>query len=182
MDSVMIISITLGYLLGTYLFNTRKMKLEVILSLGSFISLLGFLLSSFSTTWAWFLIFYGFFIGIGCGMMYFPPLQCSWEYFPTEKRGLITGIVFSGMGVGQMLCSLVSFVILNPHDPINQIDSDDTVASTKDQIAYQVPYMFRALCSIWAVLCLVAITLIKRPENAGKTRKKQTDLFRSDYV
>ena len=74
MNSFMIITITLGYLIGTYLFNTMKLSLKFILSLGSIISLTGFFVVSYCEKWISFSIFYAGFIGIGCGIVYFPPL------------------------------------------------------------------------------------------------------------
>ena len=66
--------VVVGYNIGTYIFNTRKLSITFVLISGSFISLIGFLCASFTTSPVFFIIFYGVFSGIGCGMMYLPPL------------------------------------------------------------------------------------------------------------
>lgn len=62
----------------------------------------GFLLmSQISSAWQMYLI-YGLLIGIGYSAGYVPPISTSARWF-TEKRGLVLGIVVSGVGIGAMI-------------------------------------------------------------------------------
>ena len=72
-ESVMIICITLGCVVGTYLFNTRKFNPKIVIFIGSVFILIGCFSASFTKEFYWFVICWGL-NGIGCGMIYLPPM------------------------------------------------------------------------------------------------------------
>ena len=80
---------------------------------GGAIAIAGMMLSTFVTNFWLFLICYGMMSGIGCGLNYMIPVCCGWEYYP-EKKGLITGIIFSAYGLGSFFYSLISTALVNP--------------------------------------------------------------------
>ena len=88
--------------------------------------------------------------GIGCGINYFVPIVCSWEYFPNRK-GLITGIMVGSYGLGSFVYTQVSTMIINPN---NELPYDVGIKDVKyfhENVARRVPTMFRILAFIWMV-------------------------------
>ena len=91
-----------GYQLGTYLLNKRGWHPKAVLAMGGGIALCGITIASFMTNFWAFVFFYGVISAIGCGMNYFVPMVCAWEYFP-ERKGLTTGLLESAYGAGSFI-------------------------------------------------------------------------------
>ena len=106
-DFFLVLLNVIGYQIGTYLLNKRGWNPKVVLALGATISLGGITASSYMTNFWAFLFLYGGLSGIGCGINYFIPMVCSWEYFPTRK-GLITGIMVGSYGIGSFVYTQIS--------------------------------------------------------------------------
>ena len=51
--------------------------------------------------------------GIGGGACYFIALICAWEWYP-ESKGLVTGIILGGFGIGAFIFGHVSTMFVNP--------------------------------------------------------------------
>ena len=86
----------------SYLLNKRGWHPKAVLCLGGGIALCGITIASFMTNFWAFVFFYGVISAIGCGMNYFVPMVCAWEYFPNRK-GLTTGILESAYGAGSFI-------------------------------------------------------------------------------
>ena len=109
--------------------------------------------------------------GVGCGMCYFIPLVCGWEYFP-HKKGLVTGVILAGYGFSSFIFSLISTDLVNPDNKEPTIEDYNTgVTYYGPEVANNVPYMIRTLVYIWTGCVLVSIFLISRPE---KIRHQKT--------
>ncbi|XP_019864725.1 monocarboxylate transporter 3 isoform X2 [Aethina tumida] len=78
---------------------TNKFGCRVVCIAGAFISTAAFALSIVSPSIEWLMLSYGFFGGIGFGLIYLPAVVCVGYYFET-KRSLATGIAVCGSGVG----------------------------------------------------------------------------------
>lgn len=152
-----------GYLIGTYLLNFRRWNPKHILALGGSISLTGIFLSSFTTDLMAFVASYGMMSGIGCGMNYFVPLVCCWEWFP-QKKGLITGIIVGSYGIGTFIFVQVATWIVNPDNEQTSIEISSILSYFDESIASRVPTMLRILCLIWGCQVLGAVILISRPK------------------
>jgi OFA family oxalate/formate antiporter-like MFS transporter len=63
---------------------------------------LGLILSSQATSIAYLYLFYGIISGTGLGFAYITPLATCNKWFP-DKKGLISGVVVAGMGLGSLV-------------------------------------------------------------------------------
>lgn len=119
-------------------------------------------MASFTSTLVPFTVLYCMLNGIGCGICYFVPLICSWEWFPKSK-GLITGLILGGYGFSSFIFAQVSTRLVNPDNLLPTIyDEKNRVTYFGDQVADRVPYMIRTLATIWTVLVVISISLISR--------------------
>jgi len=136
-----------------------------IIALGGGLSLTGIFISSFTTSLEAFVFFFGVMSGIGVGITYFIPLICAWEYFP-ERKGLVTCIIVGAYAFGSFIYIQVATKIVNPHNIGTSIESEnqDSIVSFFDEdVANNVPYMWRSLCFVWLFHILLSITMISRP-------------------
>jgi MFS transporter, OFA family, oxalate/formate antiporter len=69
--------------------------------------------STFATNIYVFFLLYAVGFGIGKGFLYPAPLNAGWSHLPARK-GFVSGIVVSGMGVGAFLFSLITKQVINP--------------------------------------------------------------------
>lgn len=151
-----------GYNLGTYLLNTKRWHPKLVIGTGGLIALSGVFASSFVNHISTYLVLYCCFNGIGCGMAYFVPLVCGWEFFPA-KKGLVTGIIISAYGFGSFGFGLLAIDIVNPDHVNPSIQALDQKFYTED-IADNVPHMIRALVYMWVPLVLIGVLLVTRRE------------------
>ena len=84
------------------------------------------------------MLFFGAFTGIGCGLMYFVPLICCWEYYP-ERKGLITGVILGSYGLGNFFFTQVATLIVNPNNKDAEIHINDDLSYFTKDIADNVP-------------------------------------------
>jgi len=73
----------------------------VLTACGLFLGLGYILMSQLSSLWQLYL-FYGVIIGVGMSALYAPVLSLIARWF-VQRRGLMTGIVLSGLGIGQLV-------------------------------------------------------------------------------
>jgi OFA family oxalate/formate antiporter-like MFS transporter len=75
--------------------------------LGSFICISSTLISSFCYSPSQFIFCFGCIFGIGAGLIFPAALYSGWSHLP-ERKGLVTGIIAAGYGMGAFMTSLVS--------------------------------------------------------------------------
>ncbi|MGL5351819.1 MAG: L-lactate MFS transporter [Clostridium sp.] len=98
------------FLSGRYL---NKYSPRKIISIGSFLVTIGWLLSSYTSNIYVLTITYGVIIGSGVGIAYGPPMSVVAKWFP-EKKGLVVGIVLIGFGLSPLITApLVRILIEN---------------------------------------------------------------------
>ncbi len=85
---------------------------------------------------------------------YVIPISNCWKYYPNSK-GLIGGIIVSGVGMGTFIFNLLSTYLVNPNS-----ENADVNGLFDSDVANNVPYMIRILVACWASLGVVGITLI----------------------
>ena len=97
-------------------------------------------------------------------MIYLPPVICGWEYFPNNK-GLVSSLVLSGNGVGAFVFGLISLAIVNPENqsPELEVQGGKIFEPTMAQ-SDRAPLMIRTNASIWALLLIIAVALISKPD------------------
>ena len=86
-----------------------------VLIICSFVLPISILASSFVTNFYIFSIFYGFIFGLVAGVAYMIPIKLSYKYYP-HKKGLISGIISAGYGLGSFTFSWLVFFIVNPQN------------------------------------------------------------------
>ena len=125
----------------------------------------GIFVSSFTKSIMAFVCSFGILGGIGAGITYFIPMICAWEYFP-KRKGLVTGIIVGAYGFGSFIYIQVATKIVNPHNHGTSIESynkDSMVSFFGEDVANNVPRMWRFLCCLWVLHILLSISLISRP-------------------
>lgn len=163
-DLLLVLSNWLGYQVGTQLFENYRFQARNLILLGGLISLFGVFMCSFATNLGTFLVFYCLFNGIGCGMLYFIPLICAWEWFP-ERKGIVSGIIIGGYGFGSFIFSFLSTYLVNPNDEQPSIyDKKNDVTYFDEKVASRTPMMLRILAIIWLFHVLFGALTIRRPK------------------
>lgn len=142
--------------------NKLGLSPKIVLAIGSTITLGGITISTFITNFWGFVFFFGVLSGIGCGMNYFVPMVCAWEYFP-ERKGLMTGILMGAYGLGSLVWVQVSTRIVNPDNEGTYDVGIDNLKYFHADVAMRVPRMFRILVIIWLCEVLLSLFLISRP-------------------
>ncbi|XP_005109624.2 uncharacterized protein LOC101862144 isoform X3 [Aplysia californica] len=81
---------------------------------GSVVSMVGFCLSTLSTSIEMLMVTYGVIGGVGFGMIYLPSIVCVGYWFD-KKRAFTTGIALCGSGVGQFLFAPLARYLLTEY-------------------------------------------------------------------
>ena len=83
------------------------------------------------------------------------PISNCWKYFPNNK-GLVGGIIVSGVGMGTFVFNLVSTYLVNPSSTnVNGIDGLFPI-----EVADNLPTMVRTLVFCWVSIGAVGVALI----------------------
>ncbi|CAG9765290.1 unnamed protein product [Ceutorhynchus assimilis] len=93
---------------------TNKFGCRAVCIAGSLISTVAFVLSIFCTSVNSLMLIYGFFGGLGFGLIYLPAVVCVGYYFET-KRSLATGIAVCGSGVGTFAFAPLADILLQEY-------------------------------------------------------------------
>jgi len=141
---------------------------------GGVLMISAILIASYMKTWWSFLAFYSFVFPIGIGLVYWPPIIASWEWFP-DRKGLISGLVIGAFGFGAFIFGFVTTAIANPDDIKPAAPAD---GSTKDKIfpesvAKKVPEMIRTCACCWAALVLISVCLVTRNPSFLKKEERR---------
>lgn len=80
----------------------------------------GFILSGFVKTLPMLLLTYGLIAGIGSGLAFTGNLNNAIKFFP-DKRGLASGCVLAGVGVGTLICTSLAKFFLSKTDISNSL-------------------------------------------------------------
>jgi OFA family oxalate/formate antiporter-like MFS transporter len=70
-------------------------------------------ISSFMTKFVGYIFFYGLTYGFSIGVGYFPPVKNAYLHLPT-KKGICSGIIMSGFGLGSALFNIIILELINP--------------------------------------------------------------------
>jgi len=143
---------TLLFPLGSHL--SKRIDARLQMALGIFIGQSLVFASSFVNEYWGFFFLYGIGFGINNGIAYVIPISNCWKYYPNSK-GLIGGIIVSGVGMGTFIFNLLSTYLVNPNS-----ENADVNGLFDSDVANNVPYMIRILVACWASLGVVGITLI----------------------
>lgn len=96
--------------------------------------------------------------GICNGLGYTMPLKICWDLFPT-KKGMVTGVIICGFGVGSFVFGIISTFLINPTNQQTELIQDQHVYGS--QVANNSMGALRTLALCWAALTAIALILIK---------------------
>ncbi len=100
--------------------------------------------------------------GIGKGFLYPAPLNAGWSHLPGRK-GFVSGVVVSGLGIGAFIFSLITKQILNPENV--EALPFEAAPGVKEyifpaEINMRVPEMIYILCLCWTILLSIGILTV----------------------
>jgi hypothetical protein len=117
--------------------------------LGSVMVIGGAVISSFTKSFYVFMIFYGVIFAAGIGIVYLVPLMCSWSYFP-KRKGMVSGIIFSGYGFGGFIFGFISLATANPNNLEATLKVEGgSIFAPDSAAASSMPFMLRINAIIW---------------------------------
>lgn len=124
-------------------------------------------IASRTKSWWTFVFFYDVGFPAGTGICFWIPLFCGWEWFPNH-RGLVTGIILGGFGMGSFVFGFVTTHLVNPTNLRPWVPKDGSGTSDPlfpKEVADRVPHMFEVCLICWSILALLsALTISRNPE------------------
>ena len=155
----------------------RKLGPRVSTLMGSLLMTLGVLLSYAAIKVSfWLLLFtYGVMFGLGVGIAYIGPIASAIRWMPRWK-GVTTGVVLSGFGLGALIFDPIQTGYINPH---NEPHKDPDGFSDK-HLLDRVPSIFLILGAIYLVLQVVgSLMIVDPPELSSEESSQERDEERS---
>lgn len=180
-------------LAGTYLFGQGAFMI-----LGSYIErtwnsrvacIIGCIIhsgSTYLTMWAVdqsfivFVLVFGLGSGLGCGSSYMAAIIAAQKWFPNRK-GLITGMIVAGFGLGTAIASPLQTLYINPKNLetsngyTDSVDNSNPNAKTnasyfeQEEILERVPYLFLYSGIVFTVVQAIGCTLAFPPPGGKDT-------------
>lgn len=146
---------------GMKIGETIGYKKEIFI--GSLIIVGSIFLSSFFTNFWWFVIFYGIVFGLVNGALYIIPIRLGFMYFP-HKKGIVSGLIVCGFGMGAFFLSYVAKYIINPDNYAPEIYNAQVKEYYFDhRVSDNVPFGIRVLSIIYLFTALIGVWLITDP-------------------
>lgn len=112
-------------------------------------------MSSFSNSFWLFVLIYGIGFGLTSGLIYLIPLYNAYKYFP-QKKGMLTGIIMGGYGLGTFISSLIFLKMVNPSNDKIGADGDFT-----KEVADNFPIGLQTISYYFAILLFVGCVLLQ---------------------
>ena len=111
--------------------------------------------------WHPYVFIFMFSLGFGSmkGTMYSSSLRAGWSHLP-KRKGLASGVILSGSGMGGGIASLCIFHIINPNGVEPILDKHDGNLYFPKELVKFYPEIQIRLCVIWTILMLIGICLI----------------------
>lgn len=112
-----------------------------------------------------FTIIFGIGYGFCNGIAYTVPLKICWDIYP-EQKGMVSGVIICGFGVGSFIFSFISTMLVNPLNIKARVDyleneGDNSIRLYGDEVALNVPNMIVYMCISWLFICCFGILLLK---------------------
>ncbi|MDR0324762.1 MAG: OFA family MFS transporter [Oscillospiraceae bacterium] len=144
--SLLLATLTIGSVIGgklAVMFSTR-----LVVFAGGIILSAGFLLASFVTEEAAWLLWvtYGVMGGVGMGFTYSTTIACAQKWYP-HKKGLVTGVIVSALGFGGVVFTPIV---------------ERLIVSFGGQGAGE-PKAFLVLSAVFFVVCTIGSVFLKNP-------------------
>jgi len=133
--------------------------------LGSLLVAASVYAASFQKTLGTFCLFYSLLFGAGVGLGYTAPMLAGWKWKPNEK-GLVSGGILTGFGIGGFIFSLIGTSIVNPNG-LNAVKG-----KFPKEVYDNFPKMLRTLAALYAVTASVGSLLLTEPPAVKSTSNK----------
>jgi len=109
----------------------------------------------------------GIILGIGNGIGFYPAMASGLKWFP-DRRGMTTGCVMAGFGLGAFVFDQIQTAYINPTNLLPNAEGYFTPRNTSDVIACNkllqtTPIAFLMLGGMYGALQIIGIILIKDP-------------------
>ena len=135
---------------------------RVVVAIGGSITIATTLISSFTLNPLAFFMLYAVGFGVGKGFLYPAPLVAGWSHLD-DRRGLVSGVVVSGLGIGAFTFGLLVSFLVNPEnlkpELVEVVPGVQESYFTKE-VSDRVPTVLRTLCIVYGVLILIGIIAI----------------------
>eukprot|EP00344_Euplotes_crassus_P009184 CAMPEP_0197007974 /NCGR_PEP_ID=MMETSP1380-20130617/43124_1 /TAXON_ID=5936 /ORGANISM="Euplotes crassus, Strain CT5" /LENGTH=261 /DNA_ID=CAMNT_0042428311 /DNA_START=316 /DNA_END=1098 /DNA_ORIENTATION=- len=130
------------------------------------------------------MVLHGFFFGLGSGIAYLAPIITSWDYFP-ERKGLVSGIILAGYGLGPFIFGYISSAIANPENesPTHAVDGG-VIFSPDNPISTRAPHMIRVNALSWLILVIASSPFIRKRKVQKDEKvfdRQREEIFESLY-
>jgi OFA family oxalate/formate antiporter-like MFS transporter len=148
--SLLLSALTIGSVIGGKF--AAKYSTRLIVIIGGVVLSAGFLLASFVTADAPWLLWLGYGVigGLGMGLTYSTTIACSQSWFP-EKKGFVTGLIVSALGFGGVVFTPIIERLI------------DTFGGPQ----VGEPNTFMVLSGIFLVVCTVGGLFLKNPPQSA---------------
>ncbi|XP_076055964.1 apicoplast pyruvate carrier 1-like isoform X2 [Oratosquilla oratoria] len=121
---------------------------------------------------------YGFLVGLGVAIAYVSPLACGMKWYP-NKKGLITGFVVGGFGLGGLGITNIQTLYLNPD---NKPPNNVTRYFDDPEILARVPNVFIIMGVIFICMEIVGCLLLSTPPKEQVTYESERLLEDEDVT
>jgi MFS family permease len=119
-------------------------------------------LSVFVTQILAFFALYAVGFGVGKGFLYPAPLLAGWSHLPGRK-GFVSGVVISGLGIGAFVFGMIATQIVNPGN-ISPVPYEVAPGVFEfifpEEVNIRVPVMILTFCAIWTVMISIGLLTI----------------------
>ena len=137
------------------------------MGLGGLSIVTGFVIMSVSHNYLLTMLSFSLSIGVGGGVSFMAPVIASWAYFP-HRKGMASGVVIAGPGVGGFVYSIVATKLINPDNlsgDVQVADGVNTVNLFSEEVADRFPFGCAILCVIFASVTLLTMIFVHMPQN-----------------
>lgn len=118
------------------------------------------------------IIAYGLF-GICGSLTYFQTLKNCWKYFP-DKKGLISGIVFSSFGLSSFIFTSLGDFIINPNDE-QKGDKGHYSEELSDKFLIYIKVFIICIISMGTISCILCFPY-------KEESKKENDIYENNEI
>lgn len=142
---------------GATMFGSR-----IVIFIGLFLAIVSTLVASTKNEPLSFLIVYALGFGVAKGLLYPAPIRAGHSHLP-GRRGLVSGVIVSGLGFGSFLFGIIANEVCNPDNlPTSPVEIKPGVFENyfPDEVNERVPKMFVTFAQIYLFTGLVGVLLI----------------------
>ena len=146
--------------------TAKRLGPRVGIATGGIIVITTTFLSSYAQTPGAFFAIYSIGFGIGKGFLYPAPLEAGWSHLE-DKKGLVSGIIVSGLGIGSFIFGMLVSWLVNPSNltpTMVEVVPGVHEAFFTSEVNKLVPQMLQMLCIAYSALICIGLLMISKFE------------------